>query len=81
MKDFSNYTFDELSEVFCRYISAFTDYVEKNGKNSFVYYDNDNELLYFNDCGKWYNENEVELGALAIIADKLGIKVDLDLFN
>ena len=77
MRDFSKLTYWEMGDVFMSYISAFTGYVEDNGNNQFVKYDDDAHILLFNNNGVWWNENEVEIDVLVNLANMLNVEVDL----
>lgn len=65
--------YDKVNELQSEIFGKILDYVEKNGDNDIVRYDN-HDILFFKIGDTWISEYSANIFEVAEIADMLGIK-------
>lgn len=66
--------YDKVNELQSEIFGKILDYVEKNGNNDIVRYDDKHDILFFKIGDTWINEYNTNIFEVAEIADMLGIK-------
>lgn len=65
---------DKLQEFQAELYGKIIDYLNKNGDNDYIRFDDEKDVIYFLVSGDWVSEYEVDIFDVVDIADEFGIE-------
>lgn len=65
---------DKLQEFQAELYGNIIDYLNKNGNNDYIRFDDEKDEIYFLVGGDWVSEYEVDIFDVVDIADEFGIR-------
>ena len=65
---------DKLQEFQAELYGKIIDYLNKNGDNDYIRFDDEKDVIYFLVSGEWVSEYEVDIFDVVDIADEFGIE-------
>lgn len=65
---------DKLQEFQAELYGNIIDYLNKNGDNDYIRFDDEKDVIYFLVSGDWVSEYEVDIFDVVDIADEFGIE-------